>query len=291
MSRGARLIYDERMPRSPDESITVRRMRFTFPADLDPVICPGRPEESFINVGLSLLLPYLEPYLIRSMREARKQVSDPALLADLDAFNAQEGQHYRQHIRFNEAIRSRVPAALGALEAELDADYRRFSETRSLRWNLAYAEGFEALTTAMARFSFESGTIDHLGPEARDLFRWHLLEELEHRTVAFDVYQAVGQAYFFRLVVGLFAQWHLNRFVLRVARILTHADPAAYRARYGGVLAAWKRLIPLLWRSTLQLTPRVLATYLPWYSPHRIPMPAGAREMAASYTAMAERAG
>ena len=86
------------MARSPDESITVRRMRFTFPADLDPVICPGKPEESFVNVGLSLLLPYLEPYLIRSMREARKQLSDPALLADLDAFNAQEGMRCLQVI-------------------------------------------------------------------------------------------------------------------------------------------------------------------------------------------------
>ena len=35
----------------------------------------------------------------------------------------------------------------------LDADYRRFTREKSLRWNLAYAEGFEALTTAVAHAS------------------------------------------------------------------------------------------------------------------------------------------
>jgi hypothetical protein len=32
---------------------------------------------------------------------------------------------------------------------ELDADYRRFSEQRSDRFNLVYAEGFEAMTMSM----------------------------------------------------------------------------------------------------------------------------------------------
>ncbi len=279
------------MPRSPDERITVRRVPLAFPADLDPVICEGQPEESFLNVGLSLLLPYLEPYLIRTMREAKKQLQDPALIADIDGFNAQEGQHYRQHIRFNEAIRSRVPEAMRALESELDADYQRFSKTRSLRWNLAYAEGFEAFTTAMARFSFETGMIDHLVPPARELFRWHLIEELEHRTVAFDVYEAIGKSYFYRLFVGLYAQWHLNRFVLRASRALTIADPEGFRRKYGGLRAAWGRTRPMLWLAARRLFPKIFATYLPWYTPHEIPLPPGAAELAAQYTAMADKVG
>src|SRR5262245_40940833 len=131
--------------------ITVRRMRFTFPPDMDTVFIEGEPEESYVNVALSLLLPYLEPYLIRTMRAARDRVSDPGLRADLDKFIAQEGQHYRQHLLFNATFRDRGFDALARLEEELDADYRRFTSSRSLRWNLAYAEGFEAFTTAMAR--------------------------------------------------------------------------------------------------------------------------------------------
>ena len=146
------------------QDITVRQMDFQFPDGMDPVVIPGEPEQSYGIVGLSLLLPYLEPYLIRTMKEAKKVVTDPELRADLEKFSAQEGQHYQQHIRFNNVIREWGFPRLEEFENELDADYRRFSETKSLRWNLAYAEGFEAFTTAGACFSFETGGNDGMHP-------------------------------------------------------------------------------------------------------------------------------
>lgn len=277
------------MNASTRASITVRRPVFEFPADLDPVIVEGHPEESFAHVGLSLLLPYLEPYLIRTMQAAKPHVSSPDLLRDLAAFNAQEGQHYRQHMRFNEHVRMKGFEALAELEAELERDYRRFTDTRSLRWNLAYAEGFEALTMSMARFGFEQRLFDRMHPSARDLFRWHLVEEIEHRCVAFDVYQHVARGYFYRLAVGLFAQWHLNRFVLRAARAMELADPVAHRAKYGGWGAKWARVKPLLWLALFGLLPKVLRTYLPWYSPHAIAMPAEAQAVADEYVTPRDR--
>ena len=274
---------------APNE-ITIRRMTFAFPAEIDPMVVEGQPEESYVYVALSLLLPYLEPYLIRTMTEARKRVTDPALAADLDLFNGQEGQHYRQHILFNRAIRRQGFPGLAALEAAVDADYRRYTQTRSLRWNLAYAEGFEAFTSAMARFTFEEGLTARMHPAARELYEWHLLEELEHRTVAFDVYAHVCGGYLYRLVIGLFAQWHLNRFVLRAAFQMLGADPVAFRARYGGVGSAFRRLRPLLWLEVRRLFPKILATYLPFYTPHRIHLPAGTAELRARYAGATTRA-
>jgi hypothetical protein len=69
--------------------ITVRRMEFDFPDEIDPVCIEGEPEESYGLIGLSLLLPYLEPYLIRTMREAKKLIRDPDLVEDLERFSAQ----------------------------------------------------------------------------------------------------------------------------------------------------------------------------------------------------------
>jgi predicted metal-dependent hydrolase len=221
------------------------------------------------------------------MKDAQKHVTDPALRADVDQFNAQEGQHYRQHMRFNEAIRLRGFAGLEVLEAEVDADYRRFTDARSLRWNLAYAEGFEAYTSALAQFSFETGQLTRMHAEARELFEWHLVEELEHRNVAFDVYEHVAGGWLYRLVVGLFAQWHLNRFVMRAALAMRDADAEGYRARYGGAWRAWTRLRPLLWRIFRRFYPRILGTYLPWYTPHRIAMPPDVKALADAYTARA----
>jgi predicted metal-dependent hydrolase len=276
-------------PATAESAIRIRRIPFEFPAALDPIVVEGCPEESAVHVGVSLLLPYLEPYLIRSMQAAKKHVSDPKLLADLDAFSGQEGQHYRQHHRFNEALRRAGLAGLERLEAEIEADYRRYTQSKSLRFNLAYAEGFEAFTMALARFAFESHAVDRLHPAARELFTWHLVEELEHRTVAFDVYEHVCGGYFYRLAVGLFAHWHLNRFVFRVGETMRGADPAAFREKYGGRAEARARLRTLRRQQLTMLLPKVLSTYLPWYSPHKIEMPAAAQALADRYSALSLR--
>jgi predicted metal-dependent hydrolase len=281
--------YARDMAELGKSTITIRRLDLAFPVDIDPVLIEGQPELSYTQIGLSLLLPYLEPYLIRSMHAAKPHVRDPRLLADIDLFNGQEAQHYQQHRRFNELVRVgiRDGGALQELEAEIDADYRRFSERRSLRFNLAYAEGFEAVTSAMAHFCFETALLDQIQkPAVRELFRWHLAEELEHRTVTFDVYRHVFGGYFYRLCVGIFAHWHLDRFVRRVARVLVESDAEAFRARYGGQ-SAWSRLKPWLWLALTRLWPKILKTYMPWYSPHRIAMPANARALAQYYSELA----
>jgi len=44
--------------------ITVRRIEFEFPDDIEPVVIAGQPEESYAMIAFSLLLPYFEPYLV-----------------------------------------------------------------------------------------------------------------------------------------------------------------------------------------------------------------------------------
>jgi predicted metal-dependent hydrolase len=258
-------------------SITVRRMPFRFPSSIDPVIVKDYPEESFLYIGLSLLLPHLEPYLIRSMREAKKNIQDAGLVLDLDAFIGQEGQHYRQHAAFNKSLLLEQREELSRLEAALADDYERFSRTRSLRFNLAYAEGFEALTAALTVFALHFKYVDKIDPGVRDLFRWHMVEELEHRTVAFDVYQHVCGSYVYRVLIGLFAQWHFLRFVLRVVGILKHS-------RYGGRLETLARVSPLIGRALYYLVPKVLGSYAPWYNPRKLLIPAIVQSACEEYT-------
>ncbi len=268
--------------------ITVRRMRFDFPEDLDTVFIDGEPEQSYLNIALSLLLPYLEPYLIRTMRAARPHVTDPALARDLDRFVEQEGQHYRQHARFNEVFRDRGFVGLEPLERELDADYHRFSSRKSLRFNLAYAEGFEALTAAMACTACSLIERDRAkwNAAALDLFLWHLVEEIEHRTVAFDVYQHLFGSYPYRMAVGLFAQRHLVRFLSRAARTMLEADPRTVSV-FGG--EAGRRVRARHQRKDFvdELLPRVLRTYSPGYDPRKMRLPEAVRDLTAHYTGLA----
>ncbi len=252
------------------QPIYVRQMDFDFPQGIDPVVVEGDPEQSYLMIGLSLLLPYLEPYLIRTMKEAKKHINDPHLRDDLERFSAQEGQHYKQHIKLNEALNLEAFPKLPEMEAKLDADYRRFSKEKSLRFNLAYAEGFEALTTASARFTFERGATAGTHPAVAALYNWHLVEELEHRTVAFDIYDDIYGGYWHRLVFGLYAQWHMGSFIYNVTKHMLEADPDAVE-RCGGAegkkarqRAEWPQIRKLF-------LPKLLKTYSPRYTPHDIP--------------------
>ncbi|MDP6977736.1 MAG: metal-dependent hydrolase [Myxococcota bacterium] len=263
-----------------EQPIYVRQMDFQFDDDLDPLVVAGDPEQSYMVIGLSLLLPYLEPYLIRTMKEAKKEVRHPQLLDDLERFSAQEGQHYKQHIRLNQALRLDCFPKLPELEAKLDADYRRFSTEKSLRFNLAYAEGFEALTTASARFSFERGADPNMHPQVGALLNWHLVEELEHRTVAFDVYDHLYGDYFYRLTAGLYAQWHMSSFIRHVTRHMIEADREAIE-RCGGEASRKERLRKVWPELRSLLLPKVLRTYSPRYTPHDIPFDPELEVMAA----------
>ena len=215
------------------DTMTVRQMPFEFPEQIDPVFIEGDHKQSFAFIAGSLLLPYLEPYLIRSMRTAEKYVTDPKVLEGLKKFSAQEGQHYQMHKKFNATIRREGFPGLDALEKELSDDYNRFTRTRSLRFNLAYAEGFEALTMNAVKHIMEPDGFGDDLPVFMQMIEWHFVEELEHRTVAFDVYDHVCGGYFYRLVVGAWAQWHFTRWIRRATRYMLKVSPPPKRSAPG----------------------------------------------------------
>lgn len=227
-------------------SITVRRVAFQFPDTLDDVL-PGRDlvRESYL-VAFSFTMPALEPYLIRTMRTVAPKVTDPALAADLKAFVGQEAQHFQNHRRVNEMVLTQLgaPAAtrIRAILDELDADYQRFSTERSDRHNLVYAEGFEAMTCAMAMSMFEQAADAPAGEQTltgewANLWAWHAAEEIEHRTVAFAAFEHLVGSYPYRVIGSLRAQLHFQRYIDRLQRAVL-ADRGAPAKHH---LPSWLR--------------------------------------------------
>lgn len=251
----------------------VRRMDFGFTPDVDIDFFDDDPVRSYLSHAFWMTMPYLEPYLMRTVRAAMGTVKDPALLADMRCFCAQEGQHYQQHARVNRILKTVNPAfsALEAIEAGLDADYRRFSAEKDLGWNLAYAEAFEAMTMTLSCTQMEMRIHDEMSAPIRDLFLWHITEEMEHRTVCFDACRAVGVNWWRRLQVGREARAHYLGYVgrfhaafleLDAARIASK-DTAEKKARREAFQAAFAKRHRRLG----------LSTFMPWYNPRRVRMP------------------
>jgi predicted metal-dependent hydrolase len=268
------------------DTITVRQMPFEFPDEIDPVFIEGDHKQSFGFIAGSMLLAHLEPYLVRSMRAAEKHVTDPNVLAGLKGFAAQEGHHYRMHMKFNAAVRRTGFDGLETLEKELSDDYLRFTKTNSLRFNLAYAEGFEALTMNAVKHMMEpDGFGEHL-PVFMQMIEWHFVEELEHRTVAFDVYDHVCGGYLYRLIVGTWAQWHFTRWIRRATAYMLNVSPPPKR---GAKEVAERKNAQRMPRaaSVRNLLPGLLRIYLPGYTPHDVEIAPGIQSLADKYTAIA----
>ena len=171
--------------------LPARRIRLDYPPDFDPAWNPRLPEFACAANSVSLLMPYAEPYFVKSVRSALDQLDEPAR-AEAEAYVRQEAQHHAQHRRFNDLVGQRYPRVV-RLEGWMRRTYGWFSRTRSQRFNLAFAAGSETIAFTLARWVDENLGSFFAGadPVPATLFLWHLAEEVEHKSSAFEVYEAV----------------------------------------------------------------------------------------------------
>jgi hypothetical protein len=171
----------------------LRRVRFSWPEDQSPVWTPKVPELAIAANAVSLLMPHAEPFVVAATRAALSEglVSDPDVAAQAQAYAAQEAQHHAQHHHYNRVLVGRY-RGLARVDRLIGATFR-FLRRRSTRFGLAFAAGFETIAFVAARWVDRHLRLLRDGdPAATTLFLWHLAEEVEHKRVAFDVYQASG---------------------------------------------------------------------------------------------------
>ena len=173
----------------------VRRVRFFWPEDQDPIWTRREPELAIAANAVSLLMPHAEPYVVASVRGNLDDLrdSDPDLASRASAYATQEAQHHGQHRRFNDILTIRYPG-LSKVD-KVTAWVFAFLRRRSNRFGLAFAAGFECIAFTAARWVDRRARLLRDGdPTAVTLFMWHLAEEVEHKSVAWDVYQGVAGA-------------------------------------------------------------------------------------------------
>lgn len=254
------------------QRMTIRRMKFHLSGNMRGRWNPVRPEFSHIVNAASLAMPYLEPYLIATMRQARARTEDPALIAEIDLYCGQEAAHFRQHQLFNKRLADMGYAAVPAMEAVLATDYAGFARHRSFADNLAYAEGFEAMALAIGHMLIADRV--HLfgdgDPAVASLILWHFVEEIEHKCATYDVFKALRGGYRARIHGLLWATIHIMARTRQGYRALLIED---------GLWRDWRSRLALyavLLRIFAQLTPRLLRILRPGYDPRQVADPAWA---------------
>lgn len=247
----------------------VRNPGLTHVEGLDPAWNPRYPELAFSVDAVSLLMPYAEPYFVRSVRAALPDL-EPDLRATAAEFCAQEARHHREHRRFNDRIAEGRPG-VARLERWIDRTYGHLERTRSPHFSLAFAAASEAIAFSIARWAdrHHHELFDDVDPATATLFQWHLAEEVEHKSVAFDVYEAVDGSKLRYALAALTTFSVLAWFTMLTLFTLLFATG---RWRSPG---CWLRLPRWALGIAFRTMPDLLASCLPGHHPSQLVDPPG----------------
>lgn len=215
----------------PRRDVHTRRIRFAYPTGtLRQHYVDGDLVMSHVVAVLSGMFPEGEDFFVRSVRDLRHKVDDPELREQVAGFIGQEVTHGREHRELNERL-----AEMGYRSVKVDRHVRRLlglvDKVGSRRRRLAVTAALEHYTATLAECLLTRPEAQALlgDTEVRSLLLWHALEESEHKSVAFDVYQAVGGPEWLRILVmrttsAVFLAEVIGHTALSLVR-----DPATYR--------------------------------------------------------------
>ena len=148
------------------------------------------PVMSHLLTALSSTFPIGEQFFVHSVRNVRDKVTDEKLQAQIAAFIGQEAMHSKAHAEFNDAWR-RDDYNLDNFQAWLGRQ-DKFIKSAHPKLQLAVTAAFEHFTALLGGYILRHPEVlNTLDDDAIKLWVWHAIEEIEHRAVAFDVYQTL----------------------------------------------------------------------------------------------------
>lgn len=285
---------------STNYRLTPRKVRFDWTnTPLDWL--PNHPYASHFINEINMILPAGEFWFCRLYNKALPMVTDEKLRDDVQMFIRQEAMHARAH---GSAIQEYLNARginterntriMEWLFEDLLADNPlglktpEFLQKDWLVFRLGIIAAVEHMTCVLGNYALRNKTWDTLNadPVLLDLIRWHGAEEVEHRCVAFDLYQHLGGSYLSRYYLACIATpMVFGLWVDGAAHILRQDPRFADRNP-----AVWKPWVWLEWhrvsRSGALPSPLWLAwQQLPFFSPWYNPLHEGSTEEALAYLA------
>ena len=173
-------------PTPADLDIVVRDQRFGRAQKPGRWWLGGDPIGTAWHNALSATFPRGEAMFIEAVK-AHREGASPKLEAEIRAFVKQEINHTREHVVFNKAA-----ADAGYYLAKIDARVGELMEMIKQRppiVNLAATIALEHYTAMMAHeFLANPRHFKDAEPETAAMWRWHAIEEIEHKGVAYDTF-------------------------------------------------------------------------------------------------------
>jgi len=170
----------------PDLTITPRDRRFGRGMAQSRWWMRNDPIATAFYNALSITFPRGEAFFVESVRAFRDGVP-PKLEREINAFIKQEVMHGREHIAFNTRV---IDAGyeIAPLE-QVVIDSLELTKNRPQILNLAVTMALEHYTAIMAQKMLTGAHYwEGADPELVAMWKWHAIEEIEHKGVAYDTW-------------------------------------------------------------------------------------------------------
>ncbi|EFC79062.1 metal-dependent hydrolase [Parafrankia sp. EUN1f] len=283
--------------------LEVRRIPFAFDDTVPFHWQPSAPDVAVMLNAVGVLAIAFEKHIVASTRIAIPLIKDKAVAAEAESFLRQEAQHANSHRKHLAALALTHPGLQGVVDKAVER-FDALSFT-SLQYQLAYTAALEAtFTPTFKLFLDHESELFRPGDErVASLFLWHFVEEVEHRSSALEIYDAVVGRPWYRTMVAPKVFRHvfqtyfqiIEGFVECVPGVREAMTPPVEKKEGGRVVQLLGKALGGGRRSSLYdvASTRELLTTIyrlglsqaPWHSPAGEPLPAFAGRWLDAYKA------
>jgi hypothetical protein len=179
--------------------VPIRHMDFGF--DTAPLKAHFYDDNAFASaffMAFSAVIPHGERFFIESVRHYRKRIQDPELDARVTGFIGQEAMHGKEHDAANAAY-ARMGYPVHKLDRFTKRGLRLLAKRLPAVFQLSTTVALEHYTAIISEYVLGSEAVqDGFDARVGNFVLWHMMEETEHKAVAFDVYERVVGSYAIR---------------------------------------------------------------------------------------------
>lgn len=255
---------------SPKEEIIVRKdLDFGLTSDQIPRYWMNDdPYKTRIFDAIQATFPDGERFFISSVRAFKDQIKDAHLKQEVRDFTMQEGQHGIVHANYNKRLKQQgipIESFTSRIKRVMDKRLNR----NSPEYNIALTSAFEHYTAMMAElfFSHKSSTYG-AHEQIRAMYAWHAIEEMEHKSVAFDVMTRVANVGYMRRILAMaHVTIGFSLYSLIAPLFMLKADGFTRLQRMTFILKG----LPWQLRIYSRLIPMLLSYFRPGFHPEDIP--------------------
>jgi uncharacterized protein len=271
------------LPTPADLSITPRDRRFGRDTALARLWHGGSIEATAIYNALSTTFPKGETYFVESVR-AFREGAPPKLAEEIKGFTTQEAIHSREHDAFNKRAAD-AGYDLSKLEQRV-TERLAITRDRPPIVNVAATMALEHFTAILAHELLANPRhLDGAETETADLWRWHAVEEIEHKGVAYDTWLFATRDW------PRFKRWKVKaKVMLLVTRnfLVDRTAGSLELMRQDGItgVRAWWLLLSYLWVRP-GVFRKIAGAWLSYFLPGFHPWNVDDRHLLGAYAAIA----